>query len=154
MAGWLLTFGCLCGVIFILISGFFASQFGWRAPFYLHAVVSVVFLYTVLCIWLGTVPAQPDKRPLDLLRFKPLAPVFAVAIIIQALVGIFLIQLALLVGHFSFGTPNAIALIFALIGTGLTAASYSYGLWFMQISPPIVEAYRFAIFPWARPLQS
>lgn len=145
MAGWLLAFGCLCGVTFILISGFVASRFGWQAPFYLHGVVTVLFLVPVLCMEHGTVPARPDKRMFNLVRLKPVVPVFAVAILLQAAVGIFLIQLAFLLGKLPFGTPNAIALIFALLGIASTVSAYSYGRWVVRMSPGIVVASGFAI---------
>jgi MFS family permease len=145
MTGWLLAFGCLCGVLFILISGLVASRFDWRAPFYLHAVVTVIFLLPVLCMGRGTVPPRPDKRLLDLVRLKPVATVFAVAIILQALVGTFLIQLAFLVGGLPFGTPNAIALIFAMLGSAAAASSFSYARWLVHVSPAVIVAVGFGI---------
>lgn len=135
MTGWLLAFGCLCGVILILVSGYVAAWYGWRAPFLLHGVISLIFIVPVLLMGRGIPPVAPLERFSELSRLAPVMPVFAIAICLQGLAAIFLIQLAFLIGSAAFGTPEVISELFAIIGVAAAATVFSYGRWLVHVAP-------------------
>ena len=135
MTGWLLACGCTCGVVFILISGYVATLFDWRAPFFLHALISVVFLIPVMSMADIRPPASQDRFLTDLKRLRAVFPVYAIAFSLMSIVGIFFVQTAFLVGTMPFGTPSAIAWIFALIGCAAAGASVLYARWGSPVAP-------------------
>lgn len=138
MSGWLIAFGSFCGVVFILISGYVASNFGWRMPFLLHGVVSAAFVIPVLCMNRGILPPAPDEKSGELARLKPTLPVFALAIVVLAIISIFFVQLSFLVGSLPFGMPATIGVVFAILGCAASLSSFVYGRWFAGIAPNIL----------------
>jgi MFS family permease len=135
MTGWLLAFGCLSGVILILVSGYVASWYGWRAPFFLHGVISLIFVVPVLLMTRGKPAAAPQERFSGLSRLRPVAPVFGIAFCLQGLAAIFLIQLAFLIGTKPFGTPEVISQLFAITGIAASAIVFAYSRWLVRVSP-------------------
>ncbi len=135
MIGWLITFGTLTGVGFILVSGYIASAFTWRTPFLLHAIVSVIFLGPVLCMKRGKAAETRKPASGSYKALKSTFPVLALALAMQAISSTFQIHLAFLIGAMPFGTPSAIGAIFALLSCAVAAASFAFGRWFVHILP-------------------
>jgi MFS family permease len=147
MTGWLLACGSICAFAFILVAGYVASIFNWRTPFLLHAVISIVFLIPVLCMSKTAMGAMQNGSWADLPRLKRAVPAFAAAVGLQVVVGTFVVQLAFLVGSMPFGTPSAIANVFALLACASTASSLAFGKWFATAPP--TKVLRFALVPLA-----
>jgi MFS family permease len=140
MPAMLLTFGGACAFSFILISGYVATTFNWRAPFLLHAAVSIAFLVPVLLMPPGSVVARESRGWWNLSELKPAFPAAITALVLQALVATFMIQLALMLGGLPIGTPTAIARVFALMAVSSTIVSYIFGRWFSSAWPPGIAA--------------
>ncbi|AUW58958.1 hypothetical protein C1T17_13520 [Sphingobium sp. SCG-1] len=145
LAGWMLACGAGCGVIFILISGFVAASFGWRAPFLLHFLITGFFLLPVLCMEEIEPAGVVERDPFRLVQLRSVFAVYATAFVLQFLVGIFFIQLALLIGSLPFGSPQIVGVIFAVVGISSSLASFSYGRWFVHIRPTVVNATGFLV---------
>lgn len=145
LAGWMLACGGACGVIFILVSGFVAAAFGWRAPFLLHLLISGFFLVPVLCMDRAKPVATHEKAPLSLNQLNPVVVVFATAFVLQLTVGIFFVQSAFLIGEMPFGSSQMIGVIFAVVGVSSSLSAYSYGRWFVHVPPTVVNAAGFLL---------
>lgn len=134
MIGWLITFGTITGIGFILVSGYIASAFTWRTPFLLHAFVSVLFLVPVLCMTKGKADNAPRASG-GYRGLKSTLPILALAATMQAISSIYQIQLAFLIGLMPFGTPSAVGITFALLSAAVAATSFSYARWFVHLDP-------------------
>jgi MFS family permease len=134
MIGWMITFGTMTGIGFILVSGYIASAFDWRTPFLLHAIVSIIFLVPVCCMEIskGDDARKASGRYRSL---KPTLPVLALAVAMQAISSTYQIHLAFLIGTMPFGTPSAVGIIFALLSTAVATASFAYARWLVHLVP-------------------
>jgi MFS family permease len=134
MNAWLLTVGCFCGIGLILVVGFAASHFSWRAPFALHAIMAGIFLIPVLAV--PKIPLRPVEHGFfkNLARLKPVLPVFVAAFLMHAVTMQLLLKLPFVFTNHGLGDPQTISLAFAFHGTAAMIGAFSYGRWAAHLS--------------------
>jgi MFS family permease len=145
-SGWLLAWGCFTGIFFVLIAGYVATAFSWRAPFILHLVVALAFLLPTLAMGKASVCKKPQPLLADLERLKPAWPVYVTAVTLFSIQTMFFFQSSFLLTEAGFGSPALIGWIFAMTGVSATIAAFAFGQFSAKISPVRSVKFGLAMF--------
>lgn len=128
MNGILFGVGALFGVCLLIVSGYVAEEFGWRAPFALHAVVAAMFIVPALL--LGRVEHVPIRHAhfaanMRRLKVVVLPCLLAAALFIMGF--LYNVQMAFLMTESGIGEPHTIARVFSVQAVTVMIVSPLYG---------------------------
>lgn len=118
----------ISALIFLVSSGLIAEQFSWRAPFALYLLAFVVLAISAVTIRSEEVPTRERDAPSPPGAFKPLYPIYGVALFLFTAYFMTSIQLSFLLAAVNVTSPLTRSLVIAggVLAGGLCGGSYGW----------------------------
>lgn len=118
----------ISALIFLVSSGLIAEQFSWRAPFALYLLAFVVLAISAATIRADEVPARERDAPSPAGAFRPLFPIYGVALFLFTAYFMTSIQLSFLLAAENVTSPLTRSLVIAggVLAGGLCGGSYGW----------------------------
>lgn len=118
----------ISALIFLISSGVIAEHFSWRAPFALYLLAFVVLAISAAAIRSEEVPARERDAPSPAGAFRPLFPIYGVALFLFTAYFMTSIQLSFLLAAENVTSPLTRSFVIAggVLAGGLCGGSYGW----------------------------
>ncbi len=118
----------ISALIFLISSGFIAEHFSWRAPFALYLLAFVVLGISAATIRSDEVPTRERDAPSPAGAFRPLFPIYGVALFLFTAYFMTSLQLTFLLAAENVTSPLTRSLVIAggVLAGGLCGGSYGW----------------------------